>query len=623
MTLKDFMDRYGPTVAVLTLLGVLAVLLPGNAKNDESVVSTAGAGSTLSSEEATTGDTIVAEDGSTSALADAAGGATGAVSSGGATTGGAARSSGGTTAGATAGATQTGTQQTAAAAPPEGVKFGSGPNCREDGKQKAFSYASPPCVEWAPGTPNGGATDKGVTSDKILVIRYRGVENAATSAALTGAGATDSRENTEKQFQNFVEYFNQHFETYGREVVLKVFDASGDTDESQRADALKIADAGAFAVLNAGTVGAEELARRGVVCMCTTSLSRQYYNALPPYIFSSLPSSEGYSTHAAEYLGKRLAGDPAIHSSDPAVKTKVREFGHIWYEGENGRADPIRKIGRDFYINELSKYGIKLKGEFSYIFDIAKAPDQAQSMIAKMKSEGVTTITLAVDPLYPIFITQEATKQNYYPEWIILGTALSDTTFFGRTYDKAQMRSAFGISPLYVSWADNRNSPGWKEYHHGDPTANEGVTDGKVAVNVNRSVVNILFSGIQMAGPKLNQDTFAQGLFDMPAVGGSPARPLLKFTKQDPTWYKDFSELFWDSTTTGRDEVNKDGAGAFLRVDGGKRYQAGQWPETAPKVFNKDGAVFTTDNPPGGPQATPHAADGHKHDPAKRCLSCP
>lgn len=623
MTLKEFMDRYGPTVAVLTLLGVLAVLLPGNAKNDESVVSTAGVGGTLSSgaDAGTTADgTIAAEDGSTFESTDAAGGAAGAVTSGGATTSGAVRS-GGTTAGA---ATQPGAQQTAAAAPPAGVTFGSGPNCREDGKQKAFSYAAPPCVEWTPGAPNGGATDKGVTGDKILVIRYRGQENAATSAALTGAGATDSRENTEKQFQNFVKYFNQHFETYGREVVLKVFDASGDTDESQRADAITIAEKlGAFAVLNAGTVGAEELARRGVVCMCTTSLSRQFYTALPPYIFSSLPSSEGYSTQAAEYLGKRLAGDPAIHSSDPSFKTKVREFGHIWYEGENGRADPIRKVGRDFYINELSKYGIKLKGEFSYIFDIAKAPDQAQSMIAKMKSEGVTTITLAVDPLYPIFITQEATKQNYYPEWIILGTALSDTTFFGRTYDKAQMRSAFGISPLYVSWADNRNSPGWKEYHHGDPSANEGVTDGKVAVNVNRSVVNILFSGIQMAGPKLDQDTFAQGLFDMPAVGGSPARPLLKFTKADPTWYKDFSEIFWDSTYAGRDEVNKDGAGAFLRVDGGKRYQAGQWPETAPKVFNRDGAVFTTDNPPGGPQATPHAADGHKHDPAKRCMSCP
>lgn len=626
MTLKDFMDRYGPTVAVLTLLGVLAVLLPGNAKNDESVVSTAGAGGSFSSgADAGTGDgTIAADDGSTFDAAGAAGTA-GTTAGGGAVAGGGARTGAAGTAGAaapTGGAQPTGQQ--AAAAPPEGVKFGSGPNCREDGKQKAFSYASPPCVEWAPGTPNGGATDKGVTGDKILVIRYRGQENAATSAALTGAGATDSRENTEKQFQNFVKYFNQHFETYGREVILKVFDASGDTDESQRADAITIAEKlGAFAVLNAGTVGAEELARRGVLCMCTTSLSRQYYGALPPYIFSSLPSSEGYSTHAAEYLGKRLAGDPAIHSSDPAMKTKVREFGHIWYEGENGRADPIRKIGRDFYINELGKYGIKLKGEFSYIFDIAKAPDQAQSMIAKMKSEGVTTITLAVDPLYPIFITQEATKQNYYPEWIILGTALSDTTFFGRTYDKAQMRSAFGISPLYVSWADNRNSPGWKEFHHGDPSANEGVTDGKVAVNVNRSVVNILFSGIQMAGPKLNQDTFAQGLFDMPAVGGSPARPLLKFTRQDPTWYKDFSELFWDSTTTGRDEVNKDGAGAFLRVDGGKRYQAGQWPDSAPKVFNKDGAVFTTDNPPGGPQATPHAEDGHKHDPAKRCLSCP
>ena len=29
MTLKDFMDRYGPTVAVLTLLGSMALLADG------------------------------------------------------------------------------------------------------------------------------------------------------------------------------------------------------------------------------------------------------------------------------------------------------------------------------------------------------------------------------------------------------------------------------------------------------------------------------------------------------------------------------------------------------------------------------------------------------------------
>lgn len=634
MTLKDFMDRYGPTVAVLTLLGVLAVMLPGNANNGESnVVSTGGTGGTISA-----GGTDVGADNSIIAADDT--GALGATDAAGVTGGsaavpgsaggggrGARTTGGGTASGAAPGAAAPqGSQQATAeaTAPAGGPTFGSGPHCREDGRQKAFSYATPPCVEWAPGTPNGGATDKGVTADKILLVRYRGQENAATSAALTGAGASDSREDTQKQYENFVKYFNQHFETYGREVILKVYEATGTTDESARSDAIAIAEKlGAFAVIGAGTVGAEELARRGVLCMCTTSLSRQYYNALPPYIFSSLPTSEGYSTHAAEYLGKRLAGDKANHAGDATFKTKVREFGHIWYEGEQGRADPIRKVGRDFYVNELAKYGIKLKAEFSYIFDIAKAPDQSQSMIAKMKNEGVTTITLAVDPLYPIFITQEATKQNYNPEWIILGTALTDTTFFGRTYDKKQMQAAFGISPLYVSWADFRSSPGWREYHHADPSANEGTTDGKIAVNVTRSSINIFFSGVQMAGPKLNQDTFAQGLFNMPATGGTPARPLLKFTRQDPTWYKDFNEIYWDSTFQGKDEVNKDGVGAFLHVDQGNRYQPGQWPETPPKVFTREGAVFTSDNPPGGPQATDHAADKHKHDPAKRCLSCP
>ena len=409
---------------------------------------------------------------------------------------------------------------------------------------------------------------------------------------------------------------------------MKVYDATGaaDNDEASRSDAIKMAEElNAFAVLGAGTVATAELARRGVVCMCTTTLSREYYGTLPPYVFSSLPTSEGYGEMAAEYVGKRLAGRNANWAGDAVFKTSPRRFGYIWYEGELGRADPIRKISHDNFVQELAKYNVSLSGDFGYLFDIAKAPDQADAMVAKFRQEKVSTVILGVDPLYPIFFTQSATKNNYNPEWIILGTALSDTTFFGRTYDKKQMQAAFGISPLYVSWADVRSSPGWKEYHHADPTKDPndtGPNNGRVAVNVNRSSVAILFSGIQMAGPKLDQDTFSQGLLNLPAIGGTPARPLIKFTRQDPTAIKDFNEIFWDSTFPGRDEVNKDGVGAFLHVDGGKRYQKGQWPETDPKVFNRDGAIFTSDNPPGGPQALPHDADGHKHDPAKRCLSC-
>ncbi len=74
-------------------------------------------------------------------------------------------------------------------------------------------------------------------------------------------------------------------------------------------------------------------------------------------------------------------------------------------------------------------------------------------MIAKMHGDGITSIIMFVDPLYPILITGEATRQQYYPEWIISGSGLSDTTAAGRLYDQQQWKHAFGISPLWVTWA--------------------------------------------------------------------------------------------------------------------------------------------------------------------------
>ena len=46
------------------------------------------------------------------------------------------------------------------------------------------------------------------------------------------------------------------------------------------------------------------------------------------------------------------------------------------------------------------------------------------------------------DPLILKQITQEATKQNYFPEWVIGPSVLADTTIFGRTYDQQQWKHA-------------------------------------------------------------------------------------------------------------------------------------------------------------------------------------
>ncbi len=121
-----------------------------------------------------------------------------------------------------------------------------------------------------------------------------------------------------------------------------------------------------------------------------------------------------------------------------------------------------------------------------------------------------------------------------------------------------------------------------------------------------------------MAGPALTAKTFAQGMYNFPKSGGKPNAPLVFFTPKHPNAIKDFTEVWWNPTRSGRDETGKDGPGVLMKVAGGKRYLTGTWPRTEPKVFQDAGAIYTKDYAD-DPQ---HEQDGHKHDPKLKCMSC-
>jgi hypothetical protein len=624
VTVREFFDRYGPAVAVVGVLAMLVILMPGNTSgSDVEAIGPAGGGGVNQSGGGPGGDGGMDFDadgtddpvdmtgaGGSGATSAAAGGGEGAGADG---SGGGGGDDGGNGGGG-------------GGAGPAGEAPADTTNCRPDGRQNGFAAYMPPCAEPFNGN-NGGATARGVQGDKIIVTRFISQTNAATDAALTGAGADDSPQDTKRMHEALRRYFNTHYETYGREVVYVEVPASGpsDNDEAMRADAIKIADQiGAFANFGGPTVLAEELAQRGVVCLCTVSLRSDFYTRNPPYIFGTLPTVDEYYVHLAEYIGKRLAGRPAKHAGDDlnpvqGFRGKNREFGLIYLEGAGSRVNPDAKLARDFFVQELAKYGVRLKAEASYLFDIARQQQQSTSIISKMRSEGVSNLLIMGDPLYPIFLTQEATRQRYFPEWLISGTGLIDTSFFGRTYDQSQWRNAFGISPLFVFWETKSKSIGWREYFHARPNDRPG--DEGVAINVIRAPIQLLFTGIHMAGPNLTADTFAQGMFNYPATGGTPANPLSFFTRELPTQYKDFTEVWWNVNGRGLDEQDRMGNGILMKVDGGKRYRAGQWPQSDPKVFVTEGAVYTNDDPPGGYNYD-HDHDGHEHPPDQRCLSC-
>jgi hypothetical protein len=607
VTLRQFYERYGSTLAVVTVLALLVLILPGNANDKTQVGAGAGAAS--------------AQGGTDTGGADTGTGATGdTVVAGSGTNGG------------TGGGTGVGGRIASTGSGPTQLAVGKGPNCRTDGplagRQKGISAYMPPCVSFS--GSNGGATAKGVFPDKIIVVAYSIPVDPGTRAILVNAKLSDDIAVVRRAYEALRRYYNNHFETYGREIQIINMDASGKAtnDEAMKADALKIAnDIKAFAVIEGNPaepipkVFAVEAAARNLVCICTVSMRSGFYQENAPRLFSSLPTITEYSAMLAEYICKRLAGKPAKWAGDEfnslqGFKSKPRKFGLIFLEGREGKVDPEGDKAHQELAGYLAKCGVPLVAS-GYLYDPGRNQQDVTSMVLRMKQAGVTTIIPYVDPLYPILITREASNQQYYPEWLIAGTGLSDTTAAGRLYDQNQWKHAFGISPLWVTWATKSRSSGYREAHHGDPSMKPG--DEGVLINIYKSYFQALFIGIHMAGPKLTPDTFAQGMFNYPKTGGSAALPTVYWNRAFPTGIKDFIEIWYSTTVTGPDERTEQGTGMIMKVDGGRRYVAGQWPATEPNVFNTAGAATVTDNPAGGGDPV-HEQDGHAHN--KQCLSC-
>lgn len=604
MTFRDFIERYGVTLSVVAILAIVLAILPGNAPGrsiSEIGTRTAGAGAAASE----LGEAADAVGGATTSAAGRGGG------------GGAGTVVGGLTPGGDVGDAT--------------VQFGKG-DCRPDGREFGISIYQPPCVLWS--GPNGGATARGVLPDKIVVVRWMGQVDEATQAILEANKLADDEETRARAYEALRRYSNRHSVTYGREVVLVKLPAGGPSndDRAMRADAVKIAeDMKAFAVIegtpDAGIpkVLAQELARRGVICMCTSSFSSQFYLENPPYIFGTgLPTSTDYAIQIGEFIGKRVAGRNAKWAGDDlnptqGYRTKKRVFGLLYIEGARDRVDPEGKRYADRQKAELAKYGVKLAVSRGYLYDPGRNQNDISTVIADFRDKGVTTLIAAVDPLSPILITREATNQRWFPEWFVTGSGLSDTTTAGRLYDSNQWSRAYGISPLWVTWENVNKSSGYRAFHHGMPGRQPG--DEGVLINIYAAFVGQVFIGVQLAGPILTRDSFSQAMYRFPFTGGIPGGPLVGWTRDRPTAIKDFTEVWFDINRQGKDERGEQGNGMMMKVDGGIRYVLGSWPRTEPKAFVENGKeIAVSDNPPGG-GILGHEEDGHRH--FGRCKTCP
>ncbi|HEV7688538.1 MAG TPA: ABC transporter substrate-binding protein [Acidimicrobiia bacterium] len=551
-----YLRGYGPVVALATaFLAVSALTVPAHRLQLTVGVDAGGAGTA-----GPTGEAAAPVASGAAASGGAAGGGTGSVA-GPATT----RSSGPV---APRRVARPGRAGSAGSDEVAGEPLGAVTPCSDRARQIPKDPYSTPCMAFAGN--NGGATSRGVTRDTIrLGIRFPAdpIDFGQAYQFLADHGIHETRDDVERTARGLLDYFNATFQFYGRKIEPVIWQGSGlaaqeilgGGQDAANADAIKAAtELNVFADASAFTPPyADALVKQHVVAVGAPYMSRKWYADRAPYAWSITPDCSLLAETAGELYVKQLLGKPAQYAG-AGLQGKPRKLALIgpdvpWYQ--ECISDGIRRI---------KEAGGDVPLRIAYSLDPSVFTSQAASIIAKLKDEGVTSVACGCDPILPVFLTAKASEQNYEPEWLVLGTALTDTDIMGQFYNPQQWRHAFGIS-LIGPQQPVRASLGYRAYK------SVRTDEPSITVDLLYYFIYVIAIGIQMAGPDLTPTTFQQGMFNYPRATG-PAGSW-GFGPGDYTPMDDAMVIWWnpdaDSPYNGK-------RGAYQ--SDGKRYRPGQWP---------------------------------------------
>lgn len=436
---------------------------------------------------------------------------------------------------------------------------------------------SPPCYDFT--GSNSGATAKGVTADSITIaVRIGAFSSGLVDAVAKAAGAdlpAEDESDIRRTLDGLVEYFNKAYEFYGRKLKLQVFNGRGDLlkealgsgQEGAQNDALKVAEEiKAFADASAITPPyIDALASRRVIAIGAPYLSREWMGARKPYVWSQFVDCSSIAENSISYYLKRMNGKPAANAG-AALNKKQRALGIVvpnssWYQQclQNG-------------LSTLRKANVNPAAVETYVPDVSSMTTQSAALIPKLKSKGVTSVACFCDPLLLAVLTAKASEQQYFPEWINTGVALGDQDLVAQLFAKEQWKRSIGPSYSGPTQAQGRGV-GYRAYkavRKDEPS---------IGVDLIYGQLQLIAIGVQMAGPKLTPDSFADGMMRYPERTG----PLgtWKFGPGDFTTSQDSREIYWDPN---RRSVQTGEPGAYVDTSPGTRYRIGRYTPSSGKI---------------------------------------
>jgi len=365
---------------------------------------------------------------------------------------------------------------------------------------------------------NGSATSRGVTGNSIIVSYRIPADNAASvdAAVQQIAGKYNSTEfsdteaDIEQTLGDLVTYFNDHFQMYGRKIVLKQFNGQGQLTEELSdggqseadADGLTAADTiGAFADVSAlSQPYAEALSAQHVVNIGAPYMSQPWFQQHAPYAYSFFPDctslgEEGGAVAVNEVVGRNVAfGGTGVTDGQP------RRIAVLAPD------NPVYQSCAAIVNSALSGDHHPATANLTYTLDFSQLSQEAAGLEQQIVNDKITTVFCGCDPITLIYLTGDLDNARYEPEFVNIGAAFTDEDLLAQLFDQSSWAHAAGetnngAAPAYGT------SLGYFAAKSVDPThppAHE--------VDIIYEDLYILALGIQLAGPDLTPQNFARGL---------------------------------------------------------------------------------------------------------------
>jgi hypothetical protein len=212
-----------------------------------------------------------------------------------------------------------------------------------------------------------------------------------------------------------------------------------------------------------------------------------------------------------------------------------------------------------------------------------------------MKADGITTMMIFVNPAFISFFTPAATRQGWYPEYLVTDFVLQGTSVIPRAVAQnpvngqptySQWKRAFGLSfnaaepdVLERCNCSRWERWGYKAYKSIDP---KGEPDAGFIIPFVGLISAI--NALEQAGPRLDPGTYRDGVFrykSQPPTGKTD--DLRSYGPGDYAGNQDVVEVWWNPTKNTRGAGNVPGQYEF--ANDGMRYTFGQIPNAPIEAF--------------------------------------